>query len=90
MINADVEARHDVTVAVVREKGGRFKIETASIDPPRPDDVIVRVVATVEVETDIWRTAAERPPVSAMLSYRRRASRVSISRKSRRVQSRIA
>jgi hypothetical protein len=70
MMNADVEARHDVTVAVVREKGAWFQIKTASIDPPRPDDVIVRVVATVEVETDTWRTAAERLPVSAMLSYR--------------------
>jgi hypothetical protein len=34
MTNADVEARHDVTVAVVREKGARFQIERASIDPP--------------------------------------------------------
>jgi hypothetical protein len=89
MMNADVEARDDVTVAVVREKGARFQVETASIDPPRPDDVIVRVEATVEVETDAWRAAAERLQVSAMLTYRRRASRVSISRKSRRVQSRI-
>ena len=46
MTNAYVEARRDVTVAVVREKGARFQIERASIDPPRPDDVIVRVVAT--------------------------------------------
>jgi hypothetical protein len=90
MMTADVEARHDVTVAVVREKGARFQIKTASIGPPRPDDVIVRVVATVEVETDTWRTAAERRPVSAMLSYRRRASRVSISSKSRNTQSRTA
>jgi Zn-dependent alcohol dehydrogenase len=55
MTNADVQARRDVTVAVVREKGARFQIERASIDPPRSDDVIVRVVATVEVETDTWR-----------------------------------
>jgi hypothetical protein len=90
MMTADVEARHDVTVAVVREKGTRFQIKTANIDPPRPDDVIVRVVATVEVETDTWRTAAERLPVSAILTYGRRASRISISREYRRVQSRIA
>jgi hypothetical protein len=32
MTNADVEARHDVTVAVVREKGARFQIERPSID----------------------------------------------------------
>ena len=36
MTNAVVGARHDVTVAVVREKGARFQIERASIDPPRP------------------------------------------------------
>jgi hypothetical protein len=90
MMNADVEARHEVTVAVVREKGDRFEIGTDSIDPPRPDDVIVRVVATVEVETDTWRAAAERLPVPAMLTYRRKASRVSISCKSRGAQSRIA
>ena len=53
MINADVEARHDVTVAVVREKGARFQIERASIDPPRPHDVIVRVVATGVCHTDM-------------------------------------
>ena len=40
MTNAVVGARHDVTVAVVREKGARFQIERASIDPPGPDDVI--------------------------------------------------
>ena len=91
MTNADVEASRDVTVAVVREKGARFQIERASIDPPRPDDVIIRVVATVEAETDTWRAAAERLSVAAMLTHRRRASRVSVFRKSRRVlQSRIA
>ena len=40
MTDAVVGARHDVTVAVVREKGARFQIERASIDPPGPDDVI--------------------------------------------------
>jgi hypothetical protein len=29
MTDADVEARHGVTVAVVREKGARFQIERA-------------------------------------------------------------
>jgi aryl-alcohol dehydrogenase len=53
MTNADVEARHDVTVAVVREKGARFQIERASIDPPRLEDVIVRVVATGVCHTDM-------------------------------------
>jgi aryl-alcohol dehydrogenase len=43
MTYAVVGARHDVTVAVVREKGARFQIERASIDPPGPDDVIVPV-----------------------------------------------
>ena len=31
MTNADLEARHDVTVAVVREKGARFQIERATL-----------------------------------------------------------
>jgi transposase len=39
MMNTNEDARHDVTVAVVREKGARFQIKRASIDPPRPDDV---------------------------------------------------
>ena len=70
MTNADVEARHDVTVAVVREKGARFRIERASIDPPRPHDVIVRVVATGVCHTDMLVRDQDYPvPLSAVLGH---------------------
>src|SRR5260370_41016294 len=45
---------------------------------------------TVEVETDTWRAAAEKLPVSAIATYRRRAARGCISRKSRKGQPRVA
>ena len=70
MTNADVEARHDVTVAVVREKGARFQIERASIDPPRPDDVVVRVVATGVCHTDMLVRDQDYPvPLPAVLGH---------------------
>jgi len=70
MTNAEVEARHDVTVAVVREKGARFQIERASIDPPRPDDVIVRVVATGVCHTDMLVRDQDYPvPLPAVLGH---------------------
>src|ERR1700675_2058932 len=70
MTNADVEARHDVTVAVVREKGARFQIERASIDPPRPHDVIVRVVATGVCHTDMLVRDQDYPvPLPAVLGH---------------------
>jgi aryl-alcohol dehydrogenase len=70
MTNADVEARHDVTVAVVREKGARFRIERASIDPPRPDDVILRVVATGVCHTDMLVRDQDYPvPLPAVLGH---------------------
>jgi hypothetical protein len=69
MTTADVEARHDVTVAV-REKGVRFQIERASIDPPRPDDVIVRVVATGVCLTDMLVRDQDYPaPLPAVLGH---------------------
>jgi Zn-dependent alcohol dehydrogenase len=70
MTNAVVEARHDVTVAVVREKGARFQIERASIDPPRPDDVIVRVVATGVCHTDMLVRDQDYPvPLPVVLGH---------------------
>src|SRR5579859_6709039 len=54
MANADLRARRDVTVAVVREKGAPFQIERASIEAaPRPEEVIVRMVATGVCHTDL-------------------------------------
>ena len=70
MTYAVVGARHDVTVAVVREKGARFQIERASIDPPRPDDVIVRVVATGVCHTDMLVRDQDYPVLRDRLSER--------------------
>ena len=35
-----------IKAAVVREKGGPFSIETLSLEAPRRDEVLVKVVAT--------------------------------------------
>ena len=39
--------------AVVRDKGGPFQIETLTVDQPRDDEVLVRIVATGMCHTDI-------------------------------------
>jgi aryl-alcohol dehydrogenase len=39
--------------AVVREKGGPFSIETLSLESPRRDEVLVKVVATGLCHTDM-------------------------------------
>ena len=39
--------------AVVRRKGGPFQIETLTVDQPRADEVLVRIVATGVCHTDI-------------------------------------
>jgi aryl-alcohol dehydrogenase len=35
-----------ITAAVVREKGGSFSIETLTLEGPRGDEVLVKVVTT--------------------------------------------
>ena len=42
-----------IKAAVVREKGGPFNIETLTLEGPRRDEVLVRVVATGLCHTDI-------------------------------------
>ena len=42
-----------IKAAVVRNKGGPFRIETLSVETPRPDEVLVRIVATGMCHTDI-------------------------------------
>ncbi|CEF48908.1 unnamed protein product [uncultured bacterium] len=39
--------------AVVRRKGGPFQIETLTVDQPRADEVLVRIVATGMCHTDL-------------------------------------
>src|SRR3977135_215715 len=42
-----------IEAAVVREKGGPFSIETLSLEGPRRDEVLVKVVATGMCHTDM-------------------------------------
>lgn len=43
----------DIKAAVVRQKGGPFQIETLTLEDPRPDEVLVRIVATGMCHTDM-------------------------------------
>jgi len=42
-----------IRAAVVREKGGPFNVETLTLEAPRRDEVLVKVVAT-GLCTQIW------------------------------------
>src|SRR6187455_2849823 len=43
----------EIKAATIRRKGGPFQIETLSLDEPRSDEVLVRVVATGMCHTDM-------------------------------------
>jgi aryl-alcohol dehydrogenase len=43
----------EIKGAVVRKEGGPFEVETLSLEEPRPDEVLVRVVATGMCHTDM-------------------------------------
>lgn len=43
----------EIKAAVVRKKGGPFQIETLNLEAPRPDEVLVRIVATGMCHTDM-------------------------------------
>jgi aryl-alcohol dehydrogenase len=48
-----VTGRHLATCAVVREQGGPFRLEQVELDGPRPDEVLVEVVAAGMCHTDL-------------------------------------
>jgi aryl-alcohol dehydrogenase len=43
----------EITAATLRQKGGPFQVEKLFLDEPRPDEVLVRVVATGMCHTDM-------------------------------------
>lgn len=43
----------EIKAAVVRKKGGPFQVETLTLEEPRPDEVLVRIVATGMCHTDM-------------------------------------
>ena len=43
----------EITAAVVRKKGGPFQVETLTLEAPRPDEALIRIVATGMCHTDM-------------------------------------
>jgi hypothetical protein len=46
MTNHRSTQSQEIKAAVVRKKGGPFQIETLTLEEPRPDQVLIRIVAT--------------------------------------------
>jgi len=55
--------------AVMRKRGKPFKLETLTLDPPRPDEVLVRIVATGVCHTDIAVQHRIGTPVPSILGH---------------------
>lgn len=43
----------EITAALVKEKGGKFELEKISLDEPREDEVLIRIVASGTCHTDM-------------------------------------
>ena len=43
----------EIKAAVIRKKGGPFRIETLALEEPRADEVLIRIVATGMCHTDM-------------------------------------
>jgi aryl-alcohol dehydrogenase len=70
MTTSNTPNRREVTAAVVRDKGGAFQLEQASIGEPGPREVLVRVVATGVCHTDILVRDQNLPsPLPAVLGH---------------------
>lgn len=60
----------DVEAAVVEEKNGQFRLRTVSVQAPRPDEVLVRVVATGVCQTDAHSRNQDYPvPLPVILGH---------------------
>ncbi len=56
--------------AVVRERGGPFRVEAVELDEPRPDEVIVRIASAGICHTDLGARAGYVPmPLPAVLGH---------------------
>lgn len=53
MTNDNDQAIRNITAAVVRETGGPFLVETLTLEAPRRDEVLVRIVASGMCHTDM-------------------------------------
>jgi aryl-alcohol dehydrogenase len=60
----------DFEAAVVDEKGGPFRIRTVNVTAPRPDEVLVRIVATGVCQTDAHSRSQNYPvPLPVILGH---------------------
>lgn len=53
MTNIQKTQTREIKAAVVRKKGGPFQVETLTLDEPRPDEALIRIVATGMCHTDM-------------------------------------
>ena len=53
MTTATQTRGREIRAAVVRDKGGRFSAETLTLEGPRRDEVLVKIVATGMCHTDM-------------------------------------
>jgi len=53
MTQHEKSADREIKAAVVRKTGGPFQIETLVLEEPRPDEVLIRIVATGMCHTDM-------------------------------------
>jgi len=53
MANAPTRSTREIRAAVVRKKGGPFQVETLTLEDPRPEEVLIRIVATGMCHTDM-------------------------------------
>ena len=53
MTNNEKSTAREITAAVVRKKGGPFQVETLTLEGPRPDEALIRIVATGMCHTDM-------------------------------------
>jgi aryl-alcohol dehydrogenase len=65
----DAAARTKFVAAVMRQHGKPLKIEALELDPPRADEVLVRLVATGICHTDIAVHHREDSPVPSILGH---------------------
>jgi aryl-alcohol dehydrogenase len=64
----------EIKAATIRQKGGPFQVETLRLDEPRPDEVLVRVVATGMCHTDmVARDQLYDVPLPIVLGHEARA-----------------
>lgn len=53
MTNIPKTQSREIKAAVVRKKGGPFQVEMLTLEEPRPDEVLIRIVATGMCHTDM-------------------------------------